>query len=40
MLIPPIDTEGWDEIRILDGDQYSIEIEKQKPVFVKGEHYE
>lgn len=27
--IPPDRSEGWDEIHVMDGDRYSVEIEKQ-----------
>lgn len=29
---PPDESEGWDEIRIMDGNRYSVEVEGQKPL--------
>jgi len=30
LFVPPDESEGWDEIRINDGNKYSIEVEHQK----------
>ena len=30
LFVPPDESEGWDEVRVNDGNKYSIEVEHQK----------